>query len=380
MAKQMTKTHHGKKQQFLNAMKGMPTIGAVITWHPGDKEQTHTSVKSALKHANLDESVAGERRPRDAFSRACKILEDERVIALFKEEGSELVYQFTGVVKDNQEIRYKKETFVRINKITGKVKCVIDTIEKFAQTELDRNMEIRTTADITKIVQKLFDKQADKDNTMLFSIRDQGGAYYVAEEFMGFVNQVQSFLNAMGGDVRILPIANTPTGQQSVTDIVETGLNDLVEDLQKAVESFGINTQQSAMERTVEKIKQSKVRIQAHASYLGNKVDELKDYLDKCDKALVKRIDEITKAKDKRRESHDKEPTRPVDAWGSTIGSNNNLVNVILNGTPKTMKELMEEGKLSDTVYEHLKKMVAAGRVVKTDKGFRLAPNEKGCK
>src|SRR5262249_32983044 len=58
-----------------------------------------------------------------------------------------------------------------------------------AQEELDRCIEARTGGDVTRIVQRLFERQAD-----LFPIRPAGGAYFTPQEHAAFVDKVQCFL------------------------------------------------------------------------------------------------------------------------------------------------------------------------------------------
>lgn len=60
------------------------------------------------------------------------------------------------------------------------------------------------------------------------------------------------------------------------------------------------------------------------------------------------------------------------DRFGSRIGTNNSKVNACLTGTPKTMTQLVKEAKIEGTVYSNLNKLVKAGYVQRTEKGFKL--------
>lgn len=62
----------------------------------------------------------------------------------------------------------------------------------------------------------------------------------------------------------------------------------------------------------------------------------------------------------------------PVDAFGSRLGSLEAKCNAVLSKTPKKMKQLVQEGGLSDTCYDHLKKLATRGLVEKTPDGYRL--------
>lgn len=67
------------------------------------------------------------------------------------------------------------------------------------------------------------------------------------------------------------------------------------------------------------------------------------------------------------------DPNAPRDKWGSVVGSDAARANAVLTLEPKRMHKIMEEGGLSDTVYNHFKEMVKQGKVKKTNKGYILA-------
>lgn len=64
--------------------------------------------------------------------------------------------------------------------------------------------------------------------------------------------------------------------------------------------------------------------------------------------------------------------TTELDKFGSRNGSSTSKINAVLARKPKKMAQLIEESGLSGTHYDHLKKLIDAGHVEKTDKGFRL--------
>ena len=72
---------------------------------------------------------------------------------------------------------------------------------------------------------------------------------------------------------------------------------------------------------------------------------------------------------DTRNETDGKE--RGADKYGYRLGSDRAKINAVLSTEPKTMKTLVQEAGLSDTYYQHLKRLVEKGFVEKTDKGFR---------
>ncbi len=68
-----------------------------------------------------------------------------------------------------------------------------------------------------------------------------------------------------------------------------------------------------------------------------------------------------------------KKTTGEVDKFGSRVGSKAASINAFLTKKAKSMKEIMEGLKLNDTCHHHMKKMIEAGHVKKTDDGFALA-------
>ena len=77
-----------------------------------------------------------------------------------------------------------------LDKRTGRVTCDLPGLATLAQEHLDRAIEARTRSDVTRVIQKLFERHAD-----LFAIRPQGGCYFVPARHGNFVDKV-SFAQA----------------------------------------------------------------------------------------------------------------------------------------------------------------------------------------
>jgi hypothetical protein len=63
---------------------------------------------------------------------------------------------------------------------------------------------------------------------------------------------------------------------------------------------------------------------------------------------------------------------KEFDAFGSGATTKAAKINACLTTLPKKMKELMNEAGLTETLYNHLNKLVAMGKVVRTDEGYSL--------
>lgn len=283
------------KSEVLNEVRGaLHLLGEIITWSPGEAEHTHAEVRKALQDESLDETVAGELLPRYAFARACKHLEQERLIDVLKEETDVITFQFTKKLMNahSDEWLYKKETLLKLNKITGIIECPIKDLEKTAQKLIDKHIEVRTTSDVTKIVQRLFEREAD-----LFPIRDQGGAYFVPQEYIHFVAKIEGFLSRLGGHVNRFAVPKgSPSTNKSVQTTLAMSLDQLIADHKAAVDSFGNDTSAAALQRTAEKIKHTRTKIEAYAEYLMERKEDMLAAITEANDFLAKRVEQITKA------------------------------------------------------------------------------------
>ena len=152
---------------------GTRLLGEVISWACPGVAVTHADLVRALEDAGLDPGVARELAPRHAFSRACKRLSDQRIIRPVSEDAATVKFQFTQESREGDHYEYRLETTLTLDKQTGAVTCELPGLATLAQEELDRCIAARTGSDITKVVQKLFERTAD-----LFAIRPQGGCYF----------------------------------------------------------------------------------------------------------------------------------------------------------------------------------------------------------
>lgn len=243
---------------------GTKLLGEVISWTCSGVAVTHADLVSALSDADLDPAVARELAPRHAFTRACKKLSDARIIRRVTEDDTALIFQFTQETRSNDRLEYTLETMLQLDKQTGKVSCDLPGLATLAQEELDRAVTARTGADVTRVVQKLFERHAD-----LFPVRPAGGVYFVPDRHVGFVDRVQSLLGRLGGQVLRFPVpAGTSEGDRSVKDAVAAGLAALIDEHRHAVAQFGEDTREGTLERAAERIRSTQFKVQAYAEYL----------------------------------------------------------------------------------------------------------------
>jgi hypothetical protein len=130
---------------------GTTLLGEVIAWTCSGVAVTHPALLAALRDAGLDEGVARELAPKHAFTRACKKLCDRRIIRQVGEDEASVRFQFTAESRDGDRFEYTLETLLTLDKKTGAVTCDLPGLAAHAQEELDRAIDARSGADVTRV-------------------------------------------------------------------------------------------------------------------------------------------------------------------------------------------------------------------------------------
>src|SRR3954447_15924933 len=205
---------------------GARLLGEVISWTCPAVAVRHADLLGALRESGLDESAARQLLPRHAFARACKKLARDRIIRPVAEDAGRITFQFTQESRAGDRYEYTLETMLALQKATGKVTCDLPGLATLAQELLDRAVEDRTGSDVTRLIQRVFERKAD-----LFPVREQGGVYFVPREHAAFVDKVQSLLNRVNGRLARLPVPEgTPEGDRSVKEAVANGIAALIQE------------------------------------------------------------------------------------------------------------------------------------------------------
>jgi len=268
---------------------GTRLLGEVIAWACPGLVVTHTALVEALEAADLDPGVARELAPRHAFARACRVLSDRRIIRPVSEDVTTIQFQFTSESREGDHYEYRRETTVTLDKQTGAVTCELPGLATLAQEELDRCIAVRNGSDVTRVVQKLFERQAD-----LFAVRPNGGCYFTPIRHAAFVDRIQEFLNRVGGRLLRFPVpAGTPEGDRSVTQAVADGLAAVVAEHRAAVAQFGNDTRHDTLERAAEKIRTTKFKLNAYAEYLAGEKDRLDRAVADAEGELREKVEQI---------------------------------------------------------------------------------------
>jgi hypothetical protein len=271
---------------------GTPLLGEVITWTCSGVAVRHLDLVDALAACGLDPSVARELAPRHAFTRACKKLSDQRIIRQVGEDDATVRFQFTQESRHGDRFEYELETVLALDKKSGAVTCDLPGLATLAQEEVDRCVAHRTGGDVTRVVQRLFDRAAD-----LFPIRPAGGAYFVPAAHAPFVDKVQALLGKLNGQLLRFPVPRgTDHGDRSVQEAVAAGLAALVAEHRQAVAEFDADTRPGTVERAAEKIRRTKFKIEGYAQYLAEERDKLERDLAAAQRELRAKIEALASA------------------------------------------------------------------------------------
>lgn len=266
-------------------------LGEIVTWDIRSTEVSYQDVRDALVKAGLDPDAAKEMSTKQAFSRACKHLKENRQIDKIKSKNGVLSFQFTKKVFDGDEYEFDRECRVEVDCDTDDITCdEKPELATQAQSLLAHAMQTRNASDITRLIQELFKSHAD-----LYPINPtKGVAYFCPAVHKGFVAQVQVFVEAMGGRLWPFPVPKgTEQGNASVRDAVSTGLSTLLAELDEAVDGWDDKTRTATMDKVQAKYDQVACKVDAYAEYLLGAQEGLMEKLQAAKSRMVDRIIEL---------------------------------------------------------------------------------------
>ena len=267
-------------------------LGEIITWKIQGVAISHADLLSGLMASDLDCDVAKELAPRNAFARACSKLDSERIIRKIAEDHATITFQFTREANEGGKFHYYFESLLFLNKYSGGITSENLELEQLAKEEFGRCMAARTANDVTRLVQRLFERHAD-----LFSIRDQGGVYFVPEEHHDFIAKVERFVRNIGGSLQRFPIpAGSPQGDRAVQEAVAHGLQAIIDEHLQAVQKFGEDTRPDTLRRAEEKVRATKLKIEGYSFYLDKKREDLEASLQQASELLRSRMSFLIEA------------------------------------------------------------------------------------
>lgn len=293
-------------------------LGEVVSWK-SPKEVAFSRLKDALKNSGLDENLARDMLPRNAFRRAIKELDDDRIIRQVNEDADKVYFQFTRESKVGDKFDYSYETMLSVAKSTGAVDCEDGSrpeLVALAQNFVDEKMETRSASDVTRILQKVFTSRGD-----LFHIRESGGVYFVPQEHADLVDKAERMMDEIGGYIRSFRVtADGGRTTKSVKESVREGMDKLVGDLRAAVESFSFEeSSDRKLENTLERLRIAKLKVAGYGDLLDEYKAELQKAADDAEHMLKRKAGLI--ADDEAEASEAASGTADESAFGDSTAS-----------------------------------------------------------
>lgn len=264
-------------------------LGEIVSWEMNGQVLALNQIQEALRDSGLDPNEANELTNRQAFGRACRELKANRSIDKLQ-IGTGPIAKFQLTKKETTvtgTIDFDYEAIIELNCDTGAISCPESSeLEKQATELLAFAAQTRNSQDVTRIVQRLFRRNAD-----LFPINSKGVAYFAPEAHREFTGKVDDFLQKLGGKLQRFPVPRgTEQGNASVKDAVQGGLAAMVDELNEVVSHWDETTRKATMEKAFERYDRVAVKIDAYATYLECAQDNLKAKLAEAKAELAKKI------------------------------------------------------------------------------------------
>lgn len=271
-------------------MAEINTIGELISWKPPSSVPLD-DVRQALRDAGLDEALARDMAPRNAFARAAQHMKDGRIIRQVSEDKNLLVFQFTKEYLSGagsaKEMQYAKECNVILMKSSGSLTGTDPNIVQMARNELSKAMDTRKANDITRIVQQVFEKHEGE----LISVRDQGGVYFVPERLESVVDMVDVFLTKVGGNLRRFRIA--PDGgstDASVASSINDHFKGMLDQLRTQVSEITGDTSDTVKARRAEQFTILRGKLQIYSDLLKGFSQDIESGIQSVEAFYLERI------------------------------------------------------------------------------------------
>lgn len=244
------------------------SLGKIATWESPSSEVSLSTLRAAVIRQGFDASLVSDMAPRSAFLRACKdMLSDKknRIIRKVEESSSEIKFQFTEEHKSHGELDYDKEATVSVEKATGKLSGDDPAIVSKAQALLDEHIQKRSTADVTRLVQRIFDKSKGD----LVPLRKQGGTYFVPDTNADLLNKVDAILKEIGGELNTYEVGSDNRTKQSVANDMSQHLTQMVNEFRDSCRNLDLDSKPSVIKRRDAAMKEMQQKLANYSHLLG---------------------------------------------------------------------------------------------------------------
>lgn len=249
------------------------SLGTIVSFN-SPKQVSYEALKNGLTSAGLNEDLAKEILPHNAFRRACRSLTKNRVIDVVKDEPDEMTFQFTKKEYKHDHVDFDHERDVVVNKKTGVVSTSNYEFERQAQDLLNKELRTRHGSDITRLVHKIFDNHGGD----LIKIRPQGGAYFVPQSHAYLVDQIRRFMEYIGGVLVNYEIGGaSETTRESVAQNMYDHFQSLLKEFHDSCEDLTEDASDAVKTRRQQTVEALKTKLQAYRDLMGDFANEIKE-------------------------------------------------------------------------------------------------------
>jgi hypothetical protein len=261
----------------LNAEGKVDLLGTIVYWDSFPKAEAVSNVQAALKELGLPVEAARNKRDRDAFIRAVRKAEKEKLVRRLAERPESIVFQFTAEYLAANRLDYSYEAQVRFDKQSGNITSDSTEVLRKVQELFRYSAQNFEKRDLTAIVQRLFKRTAD-----LLPLRAKGAVYFVPATYQEQVECIGQFMERFDNRLQTIavPKGDTPSRRTVLeafiadADSEVKALANEVDELVKALVAEGESEVSTKMKNgRFRKAARILARVEVYEQTLGEKLE-----------------------------------------------------------------------------------------------------------
>jgi len=250
-------------------------LGHVVYWSGNDADVPVRDVQAALKAAGLNEEMAYDPEKKNAFIRAVRKAEEEKLVRRVEENGQKLVFQFTREFLSGQQLDYSCEALVTFSKTTAGIYSTSKQVEVLVAKHVLHTSTHFLPRDITALIQRIFKKEAD-----LLPLRARGAVYFIPQAYTDLVSKVQDFMGRIGWTLESLNIGKEEASKGAVyrafIEEMKTTLAEMTATVTEIEQTPDEDTATRSLTMRIRNVKESMTRVRNYEELLSATADDLK--------------------------------------------------------------------------------------------------------
>lgn len=196
---------------------GFKILGETIWWRIKNVVIARDDLLALLDKHGLDKGYVPKAiRVRSAVLRTLDALAEDGLLERIIEDPEFTVFQWSdrNVDKDRERAEYREKVVFKY----WKKEARLEASEPLLQTVVDALMIKYGEAFLTQDVRGALTNLLYSKHGMAFSLKEEGGIYFVPDEHRDFVDRLQALIKDLGPqcNLRRLAIPNTPESQEEV--------------------------------------------------------------------------------------------------------------------------------------------------------------------